>query len=109
MSDLSTAGPKEVYSENVKYVYNKVLKEATILVFKGYIYLFQLDEKNSMMVTKPINILDDMSKIIYSEKKDRYLALKIRDMRKQDNKFDHLILELNDRELFADFAMEYAE
>jgi len=30
-------------------------------------------------------------------------------MRKQDNKWDHIILELNDRELFADFVMEYAE
>lgn len=30
-------------------------------------------------------------------------------MKKQDNKFDHLILVLNDRELFADFVIFYAE
>ena len=37
------------------------------------------------------------------------MALKLRDMRKQDNKWDHIILEMNDRELFADYVMEYAE
>ena len=61
------------------------------------------------MLTKPINLLDDVTKIIYSEMKEKYLALKIRDIRTQDEKFDHCIMVLNDREVFADFLMDYAE
>jgi len=34
------------------------------------------------MLLKPINILDDITKVIYSENNDNYLALKLRDMRK---------------------------
>lgn len=56
-----------------------------------------------------MNLLDDISKVIYSENHEQYLALKLRDMRKQDNLRDHVMLEVNDRELFADFIMEYAE
>lgn len=54
------------------------------------------------MLLKPISLLDDVTKIIYSKLKDKYLALKIRDMRKQDDKFDHLILLLNETEGFGD-------
>lgn len=61
------------------------------------------------MVGKPINLLDDIGKVIYSELREKYLAFKLRDMKKQENKFDHLILVLNDRELFADFVIDYAE
>jgi len=35
--------------------------------------------------------------------------LKLRDMRKTSGNRDHLVFELKDRELFADFVMEYAE
>lgn len=57
---------------------------------------------------QPINFLDDISKIIYSEKYTVYLALKLRDMRKTQGDRDHLIIEIKDRELFADFVMDYA-
>jgi hypothetical protein len=30
-------------------------------------------------------------------------------MRKQDNLRDHIIIEVKDRELFADFLMDYAD
>ena len=58
---------------------------------------------------KPINFLDDVQKVIYSEKYEKYLALKLADLRKTEGNRDHLIVELSDRELFADFVMEHAE
>lgn len=110
LCDLKSATDKEIYSENIKYYTNKQLKEVLLLVFRGYVYLLQAGEGNMFqMVIKPVNLLDGVSKIVYSEIKEKYLALKLRDMRKQDNKFDHVILSVNDREVFADFVMEYAE
>jgi len=59
---------------------------------------------------KPFNILDDVSKVKFSEQpahKD-FLALRMRDMKKFANR-DHLIIEVADRELLLDFFMEQAE
>ena len=58
---------------------------------------------------QPINFLDDITKIIYSEMHMSYLALKLRDMRKTQGDRDLLIIEVKDRELFADFVMDYAQ
>jgi CRISPR/Cas system CMR-associated protein Cmr3 (group 5 of RAMP superfamily) len=58
---------------------------------------------------RPFSFLDDVQKVIYSEKYEKYLALKLADLRKTEGNRDHLIVELTDRELFADFVMEYAE
>lgn len=49
-----------------------------------------------------------MSKIIYSEKHQNYLAIKLRDISKHEGR-DHVILEVGDRELMADFMMAHAE
>lgn len=57
---------------------------------------------------KPFNFLDDITKIIYSERHTRYLAFKLRDLRKFGDS-DHLVIEIANRELLADFMMEHAE
>lgn len=58
---------------------------------------------------QPFSLLDDLNRVIFSETYDKFLALKLRDMRKTSGNRDHLVFELKDRELFADFVMEYAE
>ena len=69
LCDLKTAGEKEIYSEKIRFYMNKVLKEVMLLIFRGYIYLIALGSNaaSGSMVAKPINLLDDMGKIIYSE------------------------------------------
>lgn len=56
---------------------------------------------------QPFNFLDDLQKIIYSEIHEKFLALRLRDLRKGNR--DHIIIEIKDREILADFIMEYAE
>lgn len=110
LCDLKTATDKEIYSENIKFYFNKQLKEVLLIIFRGYLYLLQANDGNQFqMVIKPVNLLDDLSKVIYSETMDKYLALKLRDLRKQDNKLDHIILVVNDRDILADFLMEFSE
>lgn len=50
-----------------------------------------------------------MSKLIYSEAHQSYIALKLNDVRATNGARDHIILEICDRELFADFLMAHAE
>lgn len=57
---------------------------------------------------KPLHFLDDVSIIIYSEKHKNCFAFKIRDLKKFGYR-DHVIFETKDRELLADFMIEYAE
>jgi len=52
--------------------------------------------------------LDDITKVIYSERHSKYLALKLRDLRKFGDR-DHIVIEVDNREMFADYMMEYAE
>ena len=80
-----------------------------MVIFRGYLYLFSFTEQTQSMVIKPVHILDDVTKVIFSEQNESSLALKMRDFRKQDSKFDHLIIEVKNRELLTDFLMEYAE
>jgi len=70
-----------------------------------------VDERTNKvaLLLQPYNFLDDVQKIIYSENHIQYLALKLRDMRKTQGQRDHVIIEVSDRELFADFVMDYAE
>lgn len=107
--NLKSAKTQEMYSDNIKYYTNKSLKEVLMVIFRGFVYLLSYQNDVYSPVIKPINILDDIGKIVYSELFEKYLAFKIRDMKKQDNKFDHLILVLNDRELFADFVIDFAD
>jgi len=46
---------------------NKVLREVMLLIYRGYFYLIAFDNGVASMQAKPVNLLDDMSKIIYSE------------------------------------------
>jgi len=57
----------------------------------------------------PLRFLDEVQKVVYSESFENYLALRLRDMRKTQGSRDNIILQLQDREIFADFVMEYAE
>ena len=60
------------------------------------------------MLVKPVSLLNDVTKILYSESEEQYLAIRLRDIKKQDGLRDHLIIQLKDRELLADFVLEYA-
>ena len=44
----------------------------------------------------------------YSESFDSYIALKLKDMRIFQNR-DHVVLDLKDRKLLADFMLDYAQ
>ena len=81
-----------------------------MVILQGNIYLMQERDnyKDIVMHSKPFNFLDDITKIIYSERHTRYLALKLRDLRKYGDS-DHLVIEVKNRELMADYMMEYAE
>jgi len=57
---------------------------------------------------EPFHILDDVSKVVYSDKHKTLLALKLRDMRKFDGR-DHLVIEVKDVQLLSDFMNEFAE
>ena len=52
-------------------------------------------------------MIKDIYKVIYSDNYDSYLALKFREVRKDNNNFDHLVIEVCDRELFADYIINY--
>lgn len=107
------AEPHHFYSEKIKIYANKTLREALMMVFEGYVYLVHIDEKTGDLAAaaamQPFHLVQDLSKIIHSEKHEQYLALKIRDMRIFSNTRDHLMIEVHNRELFVDFVMEYAE
>ena len=60
------------------------------------------------MLIKPVHLLDDVTKVLYSDNEEEYLAFRLRDIKKQDGLRDHLIVQLKDRELLADFVLEYA-
>lgn len=109
--EFKDAAGNALYTEAIKIYFNRNITEALLVMFEGFLYLFQLDETKSKLklLFNPFNFLDDVQKVIYSEKYDHYLALKLTDLRKTEGNRDHLIIEVQDRELFADFVMEYAE
>ena len=107
------ANPHHFYTERIKMYANKTLKEVLMMIFEGYVYLVHIDERTGDLAAStampPFHLVQDISKIIHSEKHEQYLALKIRDMRIFGNTRDHLMIEVGNRELFVDFVMEYAE
>jgi hypothetical protein len=109
--ELKDAEEKSFYSELVKVYINRSLKESILLIYSGTIYFVQLNDttKSASLLVQPFSLLDDLNRVIFSETYDKFLALKLRDMRKTSGNRDHLVFELKDRELFADFVMEYAE
>ena len=85
------------------------MKELILVILQGNIYLMQERDSNDVTIQfKPFNFLDDVTKVIYSERHTRYLAFKLRDLRKFGDS-DHLVIEVASRELLADYMMEHAE
>lgn len=54
------------------------------------------------------NFLTDINKVVYSEKYEQMMAIKLRDLKKFQNR-DHVVLEVKERKLLADFLLEYAD
>jgi len=65
--------------------------------------------KSVKIMVDPFHLLDDLTKIIYSEQFENFVGLKLKDLRKTQGKNDHVILILNDAKVFANFVMCYAE
>ena len=60
------------------------------------------------MIVKPFHFLNDMSKIVFSERHEKYFALKLRDLKKTGGR-DHVVIEIGNRELMADYMIQNAE
>ena len=73
------------------------------------VYYPTAGRKNASLFCPPFDFLLDMSKIIYSEVHQKYIALKLNDVRSTNGARDHIVMQICDRELFADFLMGYAE
>lgn len=88
-----------------------MLKDIVLILNEGFVYLIAVGDtvQATRLLIQPFNFLDDVSKVIFSDNQEHYLALRLRDMRKTQGNRDHVIFELKDRELFADFVMAYAE
>ena len=84
MVELKDAEENSFYSEIVKVYINRSLKEAVILIYSGIIYFIQLNDttKAASLLVQPFSLLDDLNRVIFSEVYDKFLALKLRDMRK---------------------------
>ena len=84
MVELKDAEEKSFYSEIVKVYINRSLKEAVILIYSGIIYFIQMNDttKAASLLVQPFSLLDDLNRVIFSEVYDKFLALKLRDMRK---------------------------
>lgn len=84
-----------------------------MIIFEGIVYLVQYNGtgkgKSASLFCPPFDFLMDVSKIIYSEVHQKYIALKLNDVRSTNGARDHLVIQICDRELFADFLMAYAE
>ena len=82
-----------------------------MFIYQGVIYFLLKDPKTKSIkldtLVKPFNFLNDVSKVVFSNRFRNYLAIKLRDMRKFGDR-DHVIFELEERELLADYMMEYA-
>lgn len=105
------ADEKQFYSESIKIYNNRLTKSHFMIMYLGLLYLIQVDEvtKKLSLMIPPLRFLDEINKVVYSEKYENYLSLRLRDMRKTQGSRDNIIIEVSDRELFADFIMEYAE
>jgi len=60
-------------------------------------------------LVEPFHLLDDLTKVIYSDEFENFAALRLKDLRKTDGKQDHFIVVLDNSKLFANFVMCYAE
>ena len=78
-----------------------------MVIFNGIVYIMQKDQ-NLDMIVKPFHFLNDMSKIVFSERHEKYFALKLRDLKKTGGR-DHVVIEIGNRELMADYMIQNAE
>ena len=78
-----------------------------LVIFNGIVYIMQKDQ-NLDMIVKPFHFLNDMSKIVFSERHEKYFALKLRDLKKTGGR-DHVVIGIGNRELMADYMIQYAE
>lgn len=87
------------------------MKPVLMIIFNGIMYFIQLDTKTNkyslMSNSKPQHILNDISKVVYSDTQKNYLATKLRDMKRNGYR-DHLVFESTNRELLFDFMVDYA-
>ena len=53
-------------------------------MYEGLLYIIAIDDKTKKlsMFMPPMSFLDEIQKIVYSEKFEKFLALRLRDMRK---------------------------
>ena len=91
---MKDASDNSFYSESVKISHFKQLKEATMIVYEGLVYLVQFDgpSRCASLYCPPFDFLLDIQKIIYSEVHDKYIALKLCDVRKTKGARDHVVL-----------------
>lgn len=97
-------GKQQVYSENIKIYQNRKLLDCLMIINEGAIYLIQKDK----LLLQPFSFLSDIVKVRFSETFESYIALKIKDLKKFQCR-DHVILDLKDRRLLADFMLDYAQ
>ena len=84
-----------------------------MIIYEGLCYVISIQEQGGQEIynlfVQPFDLLRDLDRIIYSDTHEHYLAMRLRDIRKVAGQRDHLIFETCDRELLADFVMDYAD
>ena len=92
--DIKNADSKQFYSENVKIYSNRMVKDHILIMYDGLLYIIQIDDitKSLTLMMPPLRFLDEVQKVVYSEKFENYLALRLRDMRKTQGSRDNIIL-----------------
>ena len=103
---LDSVSAKHIYSDVVKIYVNKVFKELLLVMVHGIAYFIETDSFCTKV--KPFNFMDDLSKVIYSDRYPNYLALKLRDLRKFGDR-DHIIFEINNLEILTGYMISQAQ
>lgn len=85
---MQTIDKNQLYTENIEMFQNKSIKEALLVIYCGLVFLIQ---KDNLLYYQPFHLLDDVSKVLYSDMHNTMMALKLRDMRKFDGR-DHLVI-----------------
>ena len=77
---------------------------AHIILYDGMSYIIKPDMS---FFVPPFKFVEDVDRILFSEEHENFLAIRLSSIKKQSR--DHIIFETVDRELFADFLMDYAD
>lgn len=73
-------------------------------MYEGMCYVIKEDMN---FFVKPFEFVRDVDRILFSEDHESYLAIRLSSIKNHNR--DHIIFETVDRELFADFVMDYAD